>query len=79
MTGGLDERLLTTAPQNSGPDTNGCQFFITCVATPHLNGKHVVFGKVVDGMDVVQKVENVRTTKDDKPIQDVSISQCGEM
>ncbi|KAG9870594.1 hypothetical protein KCV05_g23287, partial [Aureobasidium melanogenum] len=51
----------------------------TTVPLPHLNGKHVVFGKVVDGMDVVRKIENVRTNVTDKPIQDVAIAQCGEM
>ncbi|KAK3709281.1 Peptidyl-prolyl cis-trans isomerase H [Vermiconidia calcicola] len=68
--------LLSMA--NAGPNGNGSQFFVTTVPTPFLNGKHVVFGKVVDGMDVVKKVENVRT-RNEKPNQDVVISQCGEM
>lgn len=64
--------------QNSGPNSNGCQFFITTVPTPFLNNKHVVFGKVVDGMDVVRKVENTRT-RGEKPATDVVIALCGEM
>jgi peptidyl-prolyl isomerase H (cyclophilin H) len=71
--------LLSMA--NSGPNTNGCQFFITCAQAPFLDGKHVVFGRVVEGMDVVRKVEQVRTNpaKGDRPVHDVSIVQCGEM
>lgn len=53
--------------------TNGSQFFITTVPTPHLDGKHVVFGKVVNGKSIVRRIENIKTLSSDKPSQPVTI------
>uniref|UniRef100_A0A8C9Y5E3 Peptidyl-prolyl cis-trans isomerase n=1 Tax=Sander lucioperca TaxID=283035 RepID=A0A8C9Y5E3_SANLU len=67
------------AMANSGPGTNGCQFFITCVKCDWLDGKHVVFGKVVDGLLIMRKIENVPTGPNNKPKLPILIAQCGEM
>ncbi|CBX99064.1 hypothetical protein LEMA_P083030.1 [Plenodomus lingam JN3] len=69
--------LLSMA--NSGPNTNGSQFFILTSATPHLDGKHVVFGEVIDGMDVVRMVEGTQTGAGDRPVKDVVITAAGQL
>eukprot|EP01060_Flectonema_neradi_P038547 TRINITY_DN812_c0_g2_i5.p1 TRINITY_DN812_c0_g2~~TRINITY_DN812_c0_g2_i5.p1 ORF type:complete len:387 (+),score=94.19 TRINITY_DN812_c0_g2_i5:84-1163(+) len=69
--------LLSMA--NAGPNTNSSQFFITTQDAPHLNGKHVVFGKVLKGMNVLRKIEGTPTGKFDVPESDVVIANCGTL
>ena len=64
---------------NSGPDTNGSQFFITTTKQSGLNGKHVVFGEVVDGFEIIDYINNINTDAHDKPTNDVTIFDCGIM
>jgi cyclophilin family peptidyl-prolyl cis-trans isomerase len=72
-------RLATTGTlsmANSGPNTNGSQFFLCTGETPWLNGKHVVFGKVTGGLDVLKKVE-MKGTEFGRPSAEVKITNCG--
>ncbi|TPX51391.1 hypothetical protein SeMB42_g00478 [Synchytrium endobioticum] len=71
--------LLSMA--NRGPNTNGSQFFIITApnGTPHLDGKHVIFGRVVSGQKIVQRIEKLPTDSRDGPLQKVTIANCGEL
>ncbi|KAL8809599.1 MAG: hypothetical protein Q9200_003271 [Gallowayella weberi] len=72
------EKPLLLSMANAGPGTNGSQFFVTTVPTPHLDGKHVVFGEVLDGKGIIRKIENLKT-QNDKPSADVTIADCGQL
>jgi len=64
---------------NSGKDTNGSQFFITTVPTAWLDGRHVVFGEVLEGFEIVDQIQNVDKNPGDKPKQTVKIAKSGEL
>lgn len=75
----IHDRPFLLSMANAGPGTNGSQFFVTTVPTPHLDKKHVVFGEVINGKSIVRQIENLKTQSGDKPLQDATIIDCGEL
>ncbi|KAI8822240.1 peptidyl-prolyl cis-trans isomerase B [Fimicolochytrium jonesii] len=67
------------AMANAGPDTNGSQFFITTIITKWLNQHYVIFGYVLEGMDIVYKIGNTTTNADDRPLSEVIVTNCAEV
>ena len=66
-------RPYAVSMANAGPNTNGSQFFVTTNATPWLDKKHTIFGRVLSGLETVHAIENVKTNKADKPYEDIKI------
>ena len=64
---------------NAGPNTNGSQFFILFAETPWLDGRHVVFGKMVEGYDVLDKIEAIKTSRTDLPLDEIKVTDSGAL
>jgi len=75
----LTPRLSLLPTAAAGKNTNGSQFFITTIVTSWLDGKHVVFGEVLDGMDIVTAIENVAKGPGDKPKEKITIAKSGTL
>ena len=75
----VHDQAMLLSMANIGPNTNGSQFFITSKATPHLDKKHVVFGRIIKGQEVFRRIEKVRCDENDVPLKDVIIYHCGEI
>jgi peptidyl-prolyl cis-trans isomerase A (cyclophilin A) len=67
------DRTGKLAMANSGPNTNGSQFFITVAATPWLTGNHTIFGEVIEGQDIADKISNAARNRQDRPLKDITI------
>jgi len=79
FTGGGHRGTGVLSMANSGPNSNGSQFFITLGDAGHLDGKHVVFGRVSKGMEIIEKLAQIRTDDNDRPMMDVMIIDCGKL
>jgi cyclophilin family peptidyl-prolyl cis-trans isomerase len=64
---------------NAGPDTNGSQFFVCYGATPHLDGKHTIYGRAISGFNICEDAEKGKMGESDKPLSPVEIADCGEL